>query len=64
MQIVDDEHHGMSARRLDSAKTDSWWLRRDPLMRSLAFRPGAQPQDRVTWQIRLIEGDLTGPAVP
>lgn len=45
--------------RLAGAKVDTWWLRRHPVVRALAFRPGVRRQDRINWQIRLIEGDLT-----
>ncbi|MDX3227343.1 phosphoribosylaminoimidazolecarboxamide formyltransferase [Streptomyces sp. ME19-01-6] len=46
--------------RLAGAKVDTWWLRRHPVVRALAFRPGIRRQDRINWQIRFIEGDLTG----
>lgn len=45
--------------RLAGAKTDTWWLRRHPLVRDLAFRTGIRRQERINWQIRLVEGDLT-----
>lgn len=45
--------------RLAGAKTDTWWLRRHPAVRSLEFQPGTKLPDRVNWQIRFIEGDLT-----
>ncbi|ALO06557.1 Phosphoribosylaminoimidazolecarboxamide formyltransferase [Streptomyces venezuelae] len=45
--------------RLAGAKTDTWWLRRHPAVRALAFRPGIRRQDRINWQIRFVEGDLT-----
>lgn len=45
--------------RLAGAKVDTWWLRRHPAVRALAFRPRTRRQDRINWQIRLIEGDLT-----
>ncbi|MFE6977541.1 phosphoribosylaminoimidazolecarboxamide formyltransferase [Streptomyces sp. NPDC057682] len=45
--------------RLAGAKTDTWWLRRHPLVRDLVFREGIRRQDRINWQIRLVEGDLT-----
>ena len=45
--------------RLAGAKADTWWLRRHPAVRALAFRPDIRRQDRVNWQIRFIEGDLT-----
>ena len=44
---------------LAGAKTDIWWLRRHPAVRALAFRPDTRRQDRINWQIRFIEGDLT-----
>jgi AICAR transformylase/IMP cyclohydrolase PurH len=45
--------------RLAGAKTDVWWLRRHPAVRALAFQPHIRRQDRINWQIRFIEGDLT-----
>jgi phosphoribosylaminoimidazolecarboxamide formyltransferase/IMP cyclohydrolase len=45
--------------RLAGAKTDIWWLRRHPAVRTLAFQPHIRRQDRINWQIRFIEGDLT-----
>ncbi|GAA1946359.1 phosphoribosylaminoimidazolecarboxamide formyltransferase [Kitasatospora viridis] len=45
--------------RLAGAKTDTWWLRRHPAVRGLAFRDGVRRQDRINWQIRYLDGDLT-----
>ncbi|MFG2606003.1 phosphoribosylaminoimidazolecarboxamide formyltransferase [Streptomyces sp. NPDC048514] len=45
--------------RLAGAKADTWWLRRHPVVRALDFRPGVKRQDRINWQVRFIEGDLT-----
>ncbi|MER5863224.1 phosphoribosylaminoimidazolecarboxamide formyltransferase [Kitasatospora sp. NPDC002040] len=45
--------------RLAGAKVDTWWLRRHPAVRALAFRPEVRRQERINWQIRFIEGDLT-----
>src|ERR1700761_2307111 len=45
--------------RLAGAKVDTWWLRRHPVVRALAFRPGMTRQDRINAQLRFIEGDLT-----
>ncbi|WP_327401369.1 phosphoribosylaminoimidazolecarboxamide formyltransferase [Streptomyces sp. NBC_01288] len=45
--------------RLAGAKADTWWLRRHPAVRALAFRPDIRRQDRINWQIRSVEGDLT-----
>ncbi|MFJ5229051.1 phosphoribosylaminoimidazolecarboxamide formyltransferase [Kitasatospora sp. NPDC088391] len=45
--------------RLAGAKADTWWLRRHPAVRALDFRPEVRRQDRINWQIRYLEGDLT-----
>jgi phosphoribosylaminoimidazolecarboxamide formyltransferase/IMP cyclohydrolase len=45
--------------KLAGAKVDTWWMRRLEAVRSLAFRPDVRRQDRINWQIRYIEGDLT-----
>jgi AICAR transformylase/IMP cyclohydrolase PurH len=45
--------------RLAGAKTDTWWLRRHPAIRDLPFVPGLRRQEKINWQMRLIEGDLT-----
>lgn len=45
--------------RLAGVKADTWWLRRHPAVRALAFHSDVRRQDRINWQIRLIEGDLT-----
>lgn len=45
--------------RLAGAKADTWWLRRHPAIRALAFQPDVRRQDKINWQIRFIEGDLT-----
>ena len=47
--------------KLAGAKVDSYWLRRHVAVRSLPFRRGVRRQDRINWQIRFIEGDLTAP---
>jgi phosphoribosylaminoimidazolecarboxamide formyltransferase/IMP cyclohydrolase len=45
--------------RLAGAKTDTWWLRRHPSIRGLHFAPGLARQEKINWQVRLIEADLT-----
>ena len=45
--------------RLAGAKADTWWLRRHPAIQALAFAPGVRRQDKISWQFRLIEADLT-----
>ena len=45
--------------RLAGAKTDTWWWRRHPVIRDLRFAPGLTRQDKINWQVRLIEADLT-----
>lgn len=44
--------------RLAGGKADTWWLRRHPAIRVLAFRPGTRHRDRINWQTRLVEGGL------
>jgi phosphoribosylaminoimidazolecarboxamide formyltransferase / IMP cyclohydrolase len=45
--------------KLAGMKVDTWWLRRHPAIRSIAFKPEVRRQDRINWQIRLIEGDIS-----
>jgi phosphoribosylaminoimidazolecarboxamide formyltransferase / IMP cyclohydrolase len=45
--------------KLAAAKAATWWLRRHPRIRSLPQVPGMSRQDRLNWQIRLAEADLT-----
>lgn len=45
--------------RLAGAKVDTWWLRRHPAVRALAFKPGVRRQDAINWRVRFVEGDLT-----
>jgi phosphoribosylaminoimidazolecarboxamide formyltransferase/IMP cyclohydrolase len=45
--------------KLAGAKVDTWWLRRHHDVRSLQFRSTARRQDRINWQIRYIEADMT-----
>lgn len=45
--------------RLAGAKAGTWWLRRHPAIRDLPFAPGLSRQDKINWQVRLIEADLT-----
>lgn len=45
--------------KLAGVKVDTWWLRRSPAIRDLAFLPKVTRQERINWQIRAIEGDLT-----
>lgn len=45
--------------RLAGAKVDTWWLRRHPAVSGLSFLPPVRRQERINWQIRLAEGDLT-----
>ena len=45
--------------RLAGAKVDTWWLRRHPVVAAMQFRDDVRRQDRINWQIRFVEGDLT-----
>jgi phosphoribosylaminoimidazolecarboxamide formyltransferase/IMP cyclohydrolase len=45
--------------RLAGAKADAWWLRRHPAVQAMEFGAAVRRQERVNWQVRLAEGDLT-----
>jgi AICAR transformylase/IMP cyclohydrolase PurH len=45
--------------RLAAGKASAWWLRRHPHVRALAQVPGMSRQDRLNWQLRLADGDMT-----
>lgn len=45
--------------RLAGRKTHTWWMRRHPAVRAMEFDAGVRRQDRVNWQVRCAEGDLT-----
>jgi AICAR transformylase/IMP cyclohydrolase PurH len=45
--------------RLAGAKVDTWWLRRHAAFRDMRFQPGISRLERLNWQIRAVEGDLT-----
>ncbi|HEX2178167.1 MAG TPA: phosphoribosylaminoimidazolecarboxamide formyltransferase [Actinomycetota bacterium] len=45
--------------RLAGAKAANWWLRRNPAVRELALSDGLSRQDRLNWQVRFAEGDIT-----
>jgi len=45
--------------KLAGAKVDTWWLRRHERVRSLVFKSRVRRQDRINWQIRHIDGDMT-----
>jgi len=45
--------------RLAAGKAAAWWLRRAPAIQSLPSVPGMSRQDRLNWQIRIAEGDMT-----
>ena len=45
--------------RLAGSKAAVWWSRRHPQIRDLPTVEGMSRQDRLNWQIRIAEGDLT-----
>jgi len=45
--------------RLAGAKASTWWLRRHPHIDALAVIDGMTRQDRLNWQIRVADADLT-----
>jgi phosphoribosylaminoimidazolecarboxamide formyltransferase/IMP cyclohydrolase len=45
--------------KLAGAKVDTWWLRRHERALSMVFKSEVRRQDRINWQIRHIDGDMT-----
>ena len=45
--------------RLAAAKAATWWLRRHEMIRKLPLVAAMSRQDRLNWQVRLAEADLT-----
>lgn len=45
--------------RLAAGKAAIWWLRRQPAVQSLPGVPGMSRQERLNWQIRMAEADMT-----
>ena len=45
--------------RLAAAKAATWWLRRHQHIRDLPEVPGMSRQDRLNWQVRMAEADMT-----
>jgi len=45
--------------RLAAAKAATWWLRRHDHIRDLPAVPGMLRQERLNWQVRMAEGDMT-----
>jgi phosphoribosylaminoimidazolecarboxamide formyltransferase / IMP cyclohydrolase len=45
--------------RLAAAKAATWWLRRHEHIRDLPAVPGMLRQERLNWQVRMAEGDMT-----
>ncbi len=45
--------------RLAAAKTAAWWLRRHPQVRGLPAVPGMSRQERLNWQVRMADADMT-----
>lgn len=45
--------------KLAGAKAANWWMRRNPSVRGLTFPAAMSRQDRLNWQIRFAEGDMT-----
>ena len=45
--------------RLAAAKAATWWLRRHPRIDGLPAASGMSRQDRLNWQMRMADGDMT-----
>jgi phosphoribosylaminoimidazolecarboxamide formyltransferase / IMP cyclohydrolase len=47
--------------RLAAGKTAAWWLRRHDVIRGLPAPPEMPRQDRLNWQLRMADADMTPP---
>ncbi len=45
--------------KLAGAKATVWWMRRHTSLAAIPFRPDLPRQDRVNWQVRCAEGELS-----
>lgn len=45
--------------KLAGAKTAVWWMRRHPSLSQIPFRPDLPRQERLNWQVRYAEDDIT-----
>jgi phosphoribosylaminoimidazolecarboxamide formyltransferase/IMP cyclohydrolase len=45
--------------RLAASKAATWWLRRHPLIAGLPAVAGMSRQDRINWQVRMADADMT-----
>jgi phosphoribosylaminoimidazolecarboxamide formyltransferase/IMP cyclohydrolase len=59
LAVAAGQQNRVDCIRLCVAKASTWWLRRHPVIRELPAVAGMTRQDRLNWQIRLADGDLT-----
>lgn len=59
LAVAAGQQNRVDCIRLCVAKAATWWLRRHPAVRELPAVAGMTRQDRLNWQTRLADGDLT-----
>jgi phosphoribosylaminoimidazolecarboxamide formyltransferase / IMP cyclohydrolase len=59
MGIGAGQQNRVGCVKLAAAKAAAWWLRRHPHIRGLPAVPGMSRQDRLNWQLRMAEADMT-----
>jgi phosphoribosylaminoimidazolecarboxamide formyltransferase/IMP cyclohydrolase len=59
--IAAGQQSRVDCTRLCASKSRTWWLRRHPRLRDASFVEGISRQDRLNWQIRFLEGDMSPP---
>ena len=59
LAVAAGQQNRVDCIRLCVAKAATWWLRRHPVIRELPAAAGMTRQDRLNWQTRLADGDLT-----
>ncbi len=59
--IAAGQQSRVDSTRLCASKSRMWWLRRHPRLRDVSFVEGISRQDRLNWQIRFLEDDMSPP---
>ena len=59
LAIAAGQQNRVDCVKLAAAKARTWWLRRHDQVRSLPVVPAMTRQDRLNWQVRMAEGDMT-----
>jgi phosphoribosylaminoimidazolecarboxamide formyltransferase/IMP cyclohydrolase len=59
--IAAGQQSRVDCTRLCASKSRMWWLRRHPRLRDMSFVAGTSRQDRLNWQIRFLDDDMSPP---